>query len=230
MPRGDGDAAVGASDPPDAPDWAAAQRQWLRATVVGRLGVHQPWADPVGEIPVSIDPGPTFGHGAHPTTALVLAEVDRLAGPDASLRGTSVLDVGCGSGVLAIAAARLGAGPVVGIDLEDDAVAWTRHNAATNGVDVAASTTPIAEVAGAWDLVLANVLPVVHEAIAGDVAARVAPTGTLVVSGIPDEHADRVAGRYRDEGLAEVRRTSSDGWVGLVFAEEPSALGNPAQS
>ncbi len=230
MPRGDGDAAVGASDPPDAPGWAAAQRQWLRPTVVGRLGIHQPWCDPVGEVALSIDPGPTFGHGAHPTTALVLAEVDRLAGPDSSLTGTSVLDVGCGSGVLAIAAARLGAGPVAGIDVEDDAVAWTRHNAAANGVDVAASTTPVGEVVGTWDLVLANVLPVVHEAIAGDVAARVAPTGTLVVSGIPDEHADRVVGRYRDEGVGEVRRTSSDGWVGLVLFREPTPPGNPVLS
>ena len=87
--------------PDSLPDWARTQREWLRPTVVGRLGIHPPWCDPVGEVPVSIDPGPTFGHGAHPTTALVLAEVDRLAGP-----GVSMLDVGCGSGVLAIAAAR----------------------------------------------------------------------------------------------------------------------------
>jgi len=217
VPQGDGDAAVEVPDWPDAPDWVAAQREWLRPVLVGRIGVHPPWCEPVGEVPVSIDPGPTFGHGAHPTTALVLAEVDRLAA-DGSLRGRSVLDVGCGSGVLAIAAARLGAAPVLGIDVEDGAVAWTRHNAAANGVEVSTSTTPIAEVARTWDLVLANVLPVVHEAIAGDVAARVAPTGTLVVSGVPDEHADRVADLYGEPDLAEVRRTSSDGWTCLAFS------------
>ncbi|MEC8999046.1 MAG: 50S ribosomal protein L11 methyltransferase [Actinomycetota bacterium] len=220
MTRGDGDAAPEVVDRPDLPEWAAAQRRWLTPTVVGRFGIHPPWCDPVGDVPVSIDPGPTFGHGAHPTTALVLAEVDRLAGTGPALLGTEVLDVGCGSGVLAVAAACLGAGPVVGIDVEDDAVAWTLYNAAANGVEVAASTTPVSDVAGAWGLVLANVLPVVHDGVAAAVAARVAPTGTLVVSGSPEEDADRVAGLYRAEGLAEVRRTSSDGWAGLVFARD----------
>ena len=208
--------------PDPVPDWVLAQREWLRPTVVGRLGIHPPWLDPVGEVPVSIDPGPTFGHGAHPTTALMLAEVDRLAGP-----GQSVLDVGCGSGVLSIAAALLGAGPVVGIDVEDDAVAWTRANAAANDVEVSASTTPIRDLPpsngpfsnepGTFDLVLANVLPVVHDAIASDVVARIAEAGTLVVSGIPDEHADRVSDRYRAEGLSEVRRTQADSWSAITF-------------
>ena len=198
--------------PDSLPDWARTQREWLRPTVVGRLGIHPPWCDPVGEVPVSIDPGPTFGHGAHPTTALVLAEVDRLAGPNMSM-----LDVGCGSGVLAIAAARLGAGPVVGIDVEADAVAWTRTNAVANAVDVSASTTPITDVRGTFDLVLANVLPVVHDAIAPAVAARRAKQGVLVVCGIPDEHADRVVGCYVAFGLTEERRTSIDGWTAAVL-------------
>ena len=207
------------------PDWVLAQREWLRPTVVGRLGIHPPWLDPVGEVPVSIDPGPTFGHGAHPTTALVLAEVDRLAGP-----GQHVLDVGCGSGVLSIAAALLGASPVVGIDVEDDAVAWTRANAAANGIEVSASTTPIRNLSPSngpssseprtFDLVVANVLPVVHHAIASDVVARIAEVGTLVVSGIPDEHADRVSDRYRAEGLSEVRSTTADGWSAITFRRQ----------
>ena len=192
--------------------------------MVGRLGIHPPWCDPVGEVPVSIDPGPTFGHGAHPTTTLVLAEVDRLAGP-----GMSMLDVGCGSGVLAIAAARLGTEPVVGLDVEADAVAWPRTNAAAhagdvsasttaaNDVDGAAATTPITDVPGTFDLVLANVLPVVHDAIAPAVAARRAEQGVLVVSGIPDERADGVVGCYVAFGLIEERRTSIDGWTAAVL-------------
>ncbi len=230
--------------PDAAPDWVRAQREWLRPIVVGRLGIHPPWLDPVGEVPVSIDPGPTFGHGAHPTTSLVLVEVDRLAGP-----GTSVLDVGCGSGILGIAAARLGSGPVVSIDVEADAVAWTLTNASANEVEVSASTLPLSDLPlsdppiedlpfgngplgnrpGTFDLVLANVLPVVHEAIAPAVVARVSGAGTLVISGIPDEHADWVAGLYvaggpragraaeRAAGLTEVRRTSSDHWSAIVL-------------
>jgi ribosomal protein L11 methyltransferase len=230
--------------PDAAPDWVRAQREWLRPIVVGRLGIHPPWLDPVGEVPVSIDPGPTFGHGAHPTTSLVLVEVDRLAGP-----GTSVLDVGCGSGILGIAAARLGSGPVVSIDVEADAVAWTLTNASANEVEVSASTLPLSDLPlgdppiedlpfgngplgnrpGTFDLVLANVLPVVHEAIAPAVVARVSEAGTLVISGIPDEHADRVAGLYvaggpragraaeRAAGLTEVRRTSSGHWSAIVL-------------
>ena len=260
--------------PDAAPDWVRAQREWLRPIVVGRLGIHPPWLDPVGEVPVSIDPGPTFGHGAHPTTSLVLVEVDRLAGP-----GTSVLDVGCGSGILGIAAARLGSGPVVSIDVEADAVAWTLTNASATEVEVSASTLPLSDLPlsdppiedlplsdppiedlplsdppiedlplsdppiedlpfgngplgnrpGTFDLVLANVLPVVHEAIAPAVVARVSEAGTLVISGIPDEHADWVAGLYvaggpgagraaeRAAGLTEVRRTSSDHWSASVL-------------
>jgi len=187
--------------------------------VVGRLGIHPPWCDPIGEVAVSIDPGPTFGHGAHPTTTLALAEVNRLVGP-----GTSVLDVGCGSGVLAIAAARLGASPVTGIDIEEDAVAWTLQNAAVNKVEVEASSTPITGMTGTWDLVLANVLPAVHEKIGRHVVARVG--GTLVVSGVPDEHTDRVSGHYRRAGLTESRRICEAGWTALVLTREE---GNPTR-
>ncbi|GIS98405.1 MAG: hypothetical protein CM1200mP26_01180 [Acidimicrobiales bacterium] len=82
-------------------------------------------------------------------------------------------------------------------------MAWTRTNAAANAVGVSASTTPITAVPGTFDLVLANVLPVVHDAIASAVAARRAEQGVLVVSGIPDERADGVVGCYVAFGLIE---------------------------
>ena len=101
--------------------------------------------------------------------------------------------------------------------MEADAVAWTRTNAAANAVDVSASTTPITDVPGTFDLVLANVLPVVHDAIASAVAARRAEQGVLVVSGIPDERADGVVGCYVAFGLIEKRRASIDGWTAAVL-------------
>ncbi len=195
----------------ETPAWVESQRKWLRSTVVGRLGIYPPWCAPVGNVPVSIDPGSTFGHGAHPSTALVLAEVDRLTGPT-----TSVLDVGCGSGVLGIAAARLGAQPVVSIDVEANAVERTRANAAANGVELSVSTTPIDNLAGSFDLVLANVLPVVHRAIAIAVSQHVA--STLVVSGILDEQTEEVCTNYFATGLIEDRRTSVDGWTAIVLS------------
>ena len=160
--------------PTELPDWAVSQREHLEASVVGRFGVHPPWCEPVGRIQFSIDPGPTFGHGGHPSTVLVLAEIDRIE-PE----GLSVLDVGCGSGVLAIAAALVGADPVVAIDVDPDAVAWAQFNAAANDATVDASATPIADLEGPFDLVVVNVLPSEHESVAKDVARLT--SGRLVV-------------------------------------------------
>ena len=169
----------------------------------------------MGRIRFSIDPGPTFGHGGHPSTVLVLAEIDRLE-PE----GLSVLDVGCGSGVLAIAAALVGADPVIAIDTDPDAVAWARYNASANSVDIDISTTPVVELEGPFDLVLANVLPSVHEAIARDVLRLVSRSGgTLVLSGIPEERADEVARLYLEVGpvsLIAEHRTKFEDWTAIT--------------
>ncbi len=201
--------------PTELPDWAVSQRGHLQASVVGRFGVNPPWCEPVGRIRFSIDPGPTFGHGGHPSTVLVLAEIDRLE-PE----GLSVLDVGCGSGVLAIAAALVGADPVIAIDTDPDAVAWARYNASANSVDIDISTTPVVELEGPFDLVLANVLPSVHEAIARDVLRLVSRSGgTLVLSGIPEERADEVARLYLEVGpvsLITEHRTKFEDWTAIT--------------
>ncbi len=216
---GDGDATT---LPTELPDWAISQREHLEASVVGRFGVHPPWCEPVGRIRFSIDPGPTFGHGGHPSTVLVLAEIDRL-----DPEGLSVLDIGCGSGVLAIAAALTGADPVVAIDPDTDAVAWTQYNASANNVDVETSTTPVADMDGEFDLVLANVLPSVHEAIATDVVRLTSPSGgTLVISGIPDERADEVARLYLEAGdgaLVAEHRTKFEDWCAITFSRTTAA-------
>ena len=193
--------------------WLDAWRTFARSVRAGRLVVHPAWteAPPLrpGDLVLEIDPGRVFGHGGHPTTRLLLEELDRrITG------GERVLDVGCGSGVLSVAAALLGAGEVVGIDIDPDAVPVTIDNAARNGVAVRVSTTPLAEVEGRYDLVLAN--------IGADVLVDLAPElrdrgRTLLLSGVLAERADEVAAAYAAEAATTAVR-ELDGWVVIVVS------------
>lgn len=188
--------------------WLDAWREFASTVRVGRLVVHPAWTDPPGlrtdDVLVEIDPGRVFGHGGHPTTRLVLAELERL------LRGGErVLDVGCGSGVLGIAAALLGAGEVVGIDIDPDAVAITGANAARNGVVVEASTTPLSAVDGRFGLVLANIGADVVKELAPQLEAR---GDVLVLSGLLVDRIDDVAGAYTGTATS----SSLEGWAALT--------------
>ncbi len=197
------------TDVADPLGWAEAWKPYARATVAGRLVVHPPWIDPVlehGQFAVSIDPGASFGHGAHPTTALLLREVShRVSG------GERVLDVGCGSGVLGIAAARCGAAEVVAIDIDPVAVSTAAANARVNGVAIAESTTPLSEIDDTFDIVLANMLAV-HLADLADDLLRVAAGGVLLISGVL---AGRPVAGLPFEPIAEL-----DGWIAGFYAAD----------
>jgi ribosomal protein L11 methyltransferase len=165
-----------------------------RTVVVG------PVDDPVTlEVPPSV-----FGDGLHPTTATCLDLVAELAGP-----GTSLLDVGCGSGALSVVAARAGA-EVAAIDVDPLAVEATLANAAANGVAVRASTTPLDQLDGAFDVVVANISARAVLELAGDLRRVCAPGGVVVPSGILAERWGEVA-----EGLGgEIREVRVvEGWV-----------------
>jgi ribosomal protein L11 methyltransferase len=195
-----------------ADDGLDAWRAHAAVVTVGRLVVRPPWV-PLGEVGddavvLEVDPGRTFGHGAHPTTRLCLAALDELVGP-----GTTVLDVGCGSGVLAVASARLGAGQVVAVDIDPAAVEATAANAARNGVAVDASLDPPAAVDGRFDVVVANIGAAALVALAPALVARLAPGGTLVLSGLLDPPPPAVAAAF--SGAPEVRTNS--GWTALVL-------------
>lgn len=169
-----------------------------------------------GAVVISIEPGATFGAGDHPTTVLslrVLDELVRAAGERA--RAWRVLDVGCGSGVLAIAAVALGVGVADAIDISPASVPVTMSNAAANGVSAAVtvSTTPLAEVQGEYDLVLANILAPTLIDLAPDLLRVMAADATLVISGVLASRHDHVV-----EALAplSVRATEQlDGWAAV---------------
>lgn len=155
---------------------------------------------PPGTIRVLIEPGPTFGMGDHPTTRLTLAAATRFV-----RAGCTVLDVGCGSGVLAIGCMLLGAGSAMGVDISPSAVPVTLANAELNGVDVEVSTTPLHAVTGQFDLVLANILAPELVAMAADLRRVVAPDGRLVISGLLLERHEHVV-----EALSPLQVESMD--------------------
>jgi len=181
-----------------------------------RLVIRPAWLAPVprdpGDIEIVIDPGRAFGSGAHVTTRLALAELDaRIRG------GERLLDVGCGSGVLAVAARRLGAKEVVAVDIDPEGERATRANAAANRVTdgLEVSTTPVAAIGVSFDLVVANLLAPVLVELAPAIAARVAPGGRAVLSGLLAEQAGAVLGAYPDLTLEQTTR--EDEWVALVL-------------
>lgn len=186
---------------------------------------------------LSISAGPTFGHGGHPTTALAIDLLSGLAGP-----GCRVLDVGTGSGVLAIAAAVLGAGPVVGIDIDPTAVQVAQANAAANGVDIVTSSAGVEatpELIGGdrFDLVVINVLAPVHRELAPAIARVLAADGSLITSGYLEPDADTVvachteaAERVTGAGLTVTRRRISEGWMANRLDRSPGGRGDQGWS
>jgi len=195
----------------DPDEWVESWKPWARAVEFDGLVVRPPWIEPSGELEVVIDPGRAWGHGAHPTTRLVI-EMLLLT----ELGGRSVLDVGCGSGVLSIVSARLGADPIVGIDVDPEAVISTLKNASANSVDVAASTASLTEIDERSDVVIANIDAPVLVELGPELAIRVAPSGVLLLSGLlADRETDVVAACAP---LQLIERSELDGWVGLRLA------------
>ena len=176
-----------------------------------RLVVSPVWVEfeaPAGATVVRIEPGSTFGMGDHPTTRLSLAAVERLVHP-----GHRVLDVGCGSGVLAIAAALFGAAYSEGVDIAPAAVPVTVANAQLNGVTVEVSNIPLSDVPGTFDVVFANILAPVLISLSEELKRVVARTGRLVISGVLANNHQHVLDALAP--LCAVRVDELDGWVAV---------------
>jgi ribosomal protein L11 methyltransferase len=213
------DSAAGAAGiaAPDFSTGEIADQDWVRATqaqfdpvLIGeRLWIGPSWHRPAPHrLAVSIDPGLAFGTGTHPTTKLVLAYLDRTV-----RGGERVLDYGCGSGILAIAAAKLGAAHVDGVDVDPQAVETAAANASANGVGLNAML-PDALADGDYDLAVSNILAQPLIVLAPLLASR---SRRLALSGILEEQAEEVMRAYRpwyDIAVA----ADEERWVLLVGA------------
>jgi ribosomal protein L11 methyltransferase len=220
-----GDARVPPLEPVPEVDWPRTWSAGLRPLVVSpRLVVRPPTVAielAPGQAELVIEPRQAFGSGGHATTALGLELLDAAL---ARAPGAIVLDVGCGSGVLALAALRVGAGGAVALDVDPVAARETRDNAERNGLAAALRVVcgpPSALAPRAFDLLVANLLRRELEPWLGALAARVAPGGTLVLSGLLATERDAIASALGRHGLAlagsrERADAGGDVWVGLT--------------
>ncbi|MDD2991978.1 MAG: 50S ribosomal protein L11 methyltransferase [Pygmaiobacter sp.] len=203
-------------------DWENGWKAFYHAMTLGRrLAICPSWEsiDEPGRAVLRLDPGMAFGTGTHETTALCLVALDELV-----QGGERLLDIGTGSGILAIAALLLGAAKAEGVDIDPMCVRTAGENAALNGV----SDRFVVEIgdlsdkaSGQYDLITANIVANAIKQLAPQIPALLAPNGTFIASGIIDEREDEVAQAIRAAGLAvrEIRR--DNGWV-CILANHPA--------
>ena len=200
-------------DVPDQ-DWVRLTQSQFEPIAVGRRLLivptwHRESVTDDTRVRLELDPGLAFGTGSHPTTHLCLAWLDAQM-----QHQSSVLDYGCGSGILAIAARLLGAGRVVGVDIDEQAVMATVDNAKANGVEVLA-LLPDALAPETFDVVVANILSSPLKVLAPMLCHRARPGGSIVLSGVLARQADEVADHYKPWADLSIYG-ERDGWVCLA--------------
>jgi ribosomal protein L11 methyltransferase len=201
-------------------EWEDAWKAHFTPLRIGRrLIVQPPWRrgeEQPGDVVIEIDPGLAFGTGHHPTTHRVLEAMERLLEP-----GQTVLDVGSGSGILSVGAAKLGAGKIIGVEIDNIALKAGRTNLRVNGVSgharFYAGSLPNDHVPEGWaDLVLANVNSVALTNLAPELKRAVKPGGHVVAAGILQERQQQVEDAFAEAGLSIDERIYDDDWVALV--------------
>ena len=213
-------------------DWANTWKEHFKPSRIGtRLVIKPTWeefAAQPDDIIIELDPGMAFGTGTHPTTRLCLESMERIffhAPPFDTGEGSlpaAVLDVGTGSGVLSIAAAKLGAGRVVALDIDPAAVAVAEQNLVQNriGSSVLISTEPLEKIPGTYDIVLANILAEELVRLGKELFDRVRPHGFLILSGILTEKEELVRTGFAPFALALREITREAEWSCLTYRRE----------
>ena len=199
-------------------DWAHVWKKFFPVLRVSpRLVVCPTWRSyrpRRGEAVIRLDPGMAFGTGQHPTTLMCLRALEELLRP-----GMDVLDLGTGSGILALAAARLGATSVLALDIDPQAAVVARENVCLNGLEavVRVEEGGLDEApSAAFDLAMANISAAVIVEVAAALAAVLRPGGVLIVAGFSAESADRVSSALTGTGLAVERALADGDWRALV--------------
>jgi ribosomal protein L11 methyltransferase len=201
-------------------DWAEGWKQYYQTLhLTPRLVINPSWlayeAGP-DEIVISLDPGSAFGTGSHETTAQCAELLDELLLP-----GDHVLDLGCGSGILAIIASKLGAGTVEAIDIDQLAINVARENCQLNAADVDCHTGEISQARDrTYDLIVANIIADVIIAIAPDVPERLVDDGLFIASGVIADRAPAVIAACQKAGLDLILQRERNDWCAFVFQKK----------
>jgi ribosomal protein L11 methyltransferase len=198
-------------------NWMESWKKHFQPLKVGkRIIIIPAWIaqDPKHRIPIRIDPGMAFGTGLHPTTQLSLQLLEDYVQP-----GSSIVDIGCGSGILSIAAAKLGASHILGVDIDPVSVENARQHASLNEViadfhlgsleEIRDGALPLKQA----DVIVANILsPVLHRLVKGGIDQIIAPGGLLILSGILDEQAPDLLNAINNASLEIIAEKNMDGW------------------
>ena len=210
-------------------DWIKLSQEGLPPVRAGRFfvyGAHDAGTVPPGVIPIRIEAGLAFGTGHHETTALCLAALSDLS---KRRRFDNVLDLGCGTGLLAIGAAKLWRKPVLASDIDVVAVEVTRENAAANGeaplvraLTADGLTHPVLAQKAPYDLIIANILASPLTRLAPDIARALAPGGIALLSGLLAWQENMVTSFYRPQGLVYRGARRSGSWSALVLEKPPA--------
>jgi len=211
-------------------NWDEHWRQFFHPREVGGTFVIRPtWeaAPESGRIEIILDPGQAFGTGDHPTTRMCLELLERVfSSPSSPLSGTSVADIGCGSGILSIGARLLGASVAYAVDIEPLSVEVAKENARINGIEITAlagqGIEPVRSY-GPFGVVTSNIISAVLIRLAPEVASTVSPGGIWIVSGIIRDNWPDVLVAAAESGFALREKLEEDGWVGAMLVREPSA-------
>lgn len=218
-------------------NWMEAWKQHYRPISLGRRLIVLPaWLDSPDQqrIAIRIEPGMAFGTGTHPTTQVCLALIEKVFDQRESDEGSesrstpmTVIDVGCGSGILSIAALKLGAATALGVDIDPQSIPIARQNAAINGIgpELVLGEGSVAEILGGKfgpttaSLIVANILaPVIVRLLAVGLAEVVAPGGAIVLGGILQEQTDDVLEAARARGLQMVATQVMGDWIALLMS------------